>query len=190
MPKPALSITSQTTGRSASIAVATTDGLALKPPSPTSDTAARSGCAIFTPSTAAGPNPIVARPLGVMNVPGTVIGNCWRDAVLVPADVGDDEAVFGHALCAARSECAPDASETDSSSTDDPSSRRTPGGRAAMSSRRRPRSRCFTPARRGRERAERQLRVGDDAELGLDSCARFPRRRHRCGSAASAESRT
>ena len=24
----------------------------------------------------AGPNPIVARPLGVMNVPGTVIGNC------------------------------------------------------------------------------------------------------------------
>ena len=52
-------------------------GCVLKPPSPISDTAARSGCAILTPSTADGPNPIVARPLGVMNVPGTVIGNCW-----------------------------------------------------------------------------------------------------------------
>ena len=36
----------------------------------------RFGCATFTPSAAAGPNPIVASPLGVMNVPGTVIGNC------------------------------------------------------------------------------------------------------------------
>ena len=69
-------MTTQTTGRSASIAVATTDGFALKPPSPTSDTAARFGNAILTPSTAAGPKPMVASPLGVMNVPGTVIGNC------------------------------------------------------------------------------------------------------------------
>src|SRR4030095_13436755 len=77
VPKPALSITSHTTGRSASIAVAITDGLVLNPPSPTRATAARSGCAIFTPRTADGPTPIVARPLGVTKVPGTVIGNCW-----------------------------------------------------------------------------------------------------------------
>ena len=77
VPKAALSITSQTTPRPASIAVATTDGLLPKAPSPTSATTARSGCASFTPSAAAGPNPIVARPLGVMKVPGTVIGNCW-----------------------------------------------------------------------------------------------------------------
>ena len=77
VPNPALSMTSQTTGSSASIAVAMTDGFVLNPPSPMSATAARCGCAIFTPSTAAGPNPIVARPLGVMNVPGDVMGNCW-----------------------------------------------------------------------------------------------------------------
>ena len=77
VPNPALSITSQTTGSSASIAVAITDGFVLNPPSPISATAARSGCAILTPMTADGPKPIVASPLGVMNVPGTVIGNCW-----------------------------------------------------------------------------------------------------------------
>ena len=69
-------MTSQITPSPASIAVATTDGLLPNAPSPTRATTARSGCAIFTPSAAAGPNPIVARPLGVMNVPGTVIGNC------------------------------------------------------------------------------------------------------------------
>ena len=58
------------------MAVAITEGFVLNPPSPMSDTAARSGCAILTPSTAAGPNPMVASPLGVMNVPGTVMGNC------------------------------------------------------------------------------------------------------------------
>ena len=77
VPKAVLSITSQTMPSPASIAVATTDGLLPNAPSPTSATTALSGRAIFTPSAAAGPNPIVASPLGVMNVPGTVIGNCW-----------------------------------------------------------------------------------------------------------------
>ena len=77
VPNAELSITTQTTGRFASIAVATTEGLLPNAPSPINATAARFGCAIFTPSTAEGPKPIVASPLGVMKVPGTVIGNCW-----------------------------------------------------------------------------------------------------------------
>ena len=96
VPNAELSITTQTTGRFASIAVATTEGLLPNAPSPINATAARFGCAIFTPSTAEGPKPIVANPLGVMKVPGTVIGKLLADAVLVPADVGDDEAVFGN----------------------------------------------------------------------------------------------
>jgi hypothetical protein len=76
VPNAALSITSHTTPRPASIAVATTEGLLPNAPSPMSETTARSGFASLTPSAAAGPNPIVARPLGVMNVPGTVMGNC------------------------------------------------------------------------------------------------------------------
>src|SRR5580704_12965768 len=76
VPNPELSITSHTTDKPASIAVATTDMLLLNAPSPIRATAARLGCAIFTPSTADGPNPMVASPLGVIKVPGTVIGNC------------------------------------------------------------------------------------------------------------------
>src|SRR4029450_3893846 len=54
VPNAALSITSQTTPRPASIAVATTEGLLPNAPSPTSATTARSGCASLTPRAGAG----------------------------------------------------------------------------------------------------------------------------------------
>ena len=76
VPNAALSITTNTTFRPASIAVASTAGLLPKPPSPMSATEARFGCATLTPSAADGPKPMVHNPLGVINVPGTVMANC------------------------------------------------------------------------------------------------------------------
>src|ERR1039458_10172348 len=75
-------MTTQMAGIFASMAVAITDILALNPPSPVREIAARSGLPCLTPRTAAGPNPMVANPLVVMNVPGTVNGNCWATPFL------------------------------------------------------------------------------------------------------------
>ena len=56
------------------------------------------GWATFTPSTAEGPKPMVARPLGRDERPGNRDRELLADAVLVPAHVGDDEAVLRHRL--------------------------------------------------------------------------------------------
>ena len=71
MPNAQLFMITQTTAMSSSNAVASTAGFWPKPPSPTSATTTRSGRAILTPSAAGGPKPIVAKPPGVKNVPGT-----------------------------------------------------------------------------------------------------------------------
>ena len=172
VPNAALSITSQTTPSPASIAVATTDGLLPNAPSPISATTARSGCASLTPSAAAGPNPIVARPLGVMNVPGHGDRELLADAVLVPADVGDDEAVFGHRLA----QLAEDALGTHRVLARAVLVGPVGGEGAAPVARSPARSAAAVAVlhalrRGGASAAQRQLRVGDDAELGREVAA-------------------
>ena len=88
------------------------------------------------------------------------------DAVLVPADVGDDEAVFGHGLAQLAEDPLGPHRELIRAPLMIPVRRRTPCRPRAISSRRRPRSRWLLPRAAVGERAERQLRVGDDAELG------------------------
>ena len=90
------------------------------------------------------------------------------DAVLVPADVGDDEARPRARPCAARSGCARAAAGTDPSSTARPSSSANSLAAARDLVAQRGRDRAWRlPARRLDERRKRELRVGDDAELGL-----------------------
>ena len=95
-----LSMMTQTTGKSASIAVATTDGFALKPPSPTSDTAARSGSRHLDAEHGRGPEAHRREAARSDERAGNRDWELLRDTVLVPADVGDEEAVFGE--CAAQ----------------------------------------------------------------------------------------
>ena len=64
-------LTSQMTPRFSAAAVASTAGFCPKPPSPTSEITTRSGWAILTPSAAAGPKPMVAKPPGVRIDPGS-----------------------------------------------------------------------------------------------------------------------
>ena len=77
VPNALLFITTQTTPTFRSRAVYRTAGLAPKPPSPTSDTTTRSGHAIFAPSAAGAPKPMVANPPGVNTEPAVRTGICW-----------------------------------------------------------------------------------------------------------------
>ena len=113
-----------------------------------------------------------------------------RHAVLVPADVGDQEPVLGQRAPQVAQDALGPHRELARTSTDGRScaanSRRPAGDVVAQRSARAvlhvrappPPARQAPPSRRRPRRAR------------SDSCGRSPRDRHRCGSAASAESRT
>ena len=118
-----------------STAVATTFGLEPKAPSPTSAIAGRSMPAAATPSTADGPKPIVEKPPGRQERVGRVDRVLLRDAVLVPADVRDQDGV-GHRAPDDRPGSAPGAA----GSSAEVALARLGARKASRSSRRRPQS--------------------------------------------------
>ena len=163
------------------MAVATTDGFAPKPPSPISATTWRPGWATFTPSAAAGPNPIVASPLGVMNVPGTVIGNCCPTPFLFQPTSVTMYPSSGTALRRSLRIRSGRSGYWSTTFAAQPSSLRTPAARVRCA-----RAGChgrhtFVPARRRPDpRAPPSRRQPPPARSG--SCGRSPRDRRRCAS--------
>ena len=126
----------------------------------------RSGCAIFTPSAAAATKPHRRQPARRDERAGYVDRKLLADTVLVPAHVGDDERILGGGASQLAEDAFGPQRELIGRSTDRPSSRRTPCGRG-----RSPRAAAAIgvplAARLVDQRRQRQLRVGDDAELGL-----------------------
>ena len=175
-------MTSQTTPRPASIAVATTDGLLPNAPSPMSATTARSGCADLDAQRRRRPEAHRRQPARRDEGAGHGDRELLADAVLVPADVGDDVAVLGNGLA----QLAEDPLRTHRVLARAVLIRPVGGEGAAaagdLGAQRAARSRASTPARavgpapraRASRRRRRRARSG--------SCGRSPRRRRRCGS--------